>query len=136
MIRRNDWQERLAEAVKHTQIVPFSYGVHDCCMWAAYCIDQMCDTDYVNQVVERLNYHSEAEANAVIANAGGLDNIVSEFLGEPIPGAFAAPGDVVLARNGDEKPIITVMVGHHLVGPGPDTVHHLPFSAAMKCWRV
>lgn len=96
----------------------------------------MCDTGYARQIVDRFNYSSRDGADAVIDSGGGLVHLISGFLGEPIRGAFAAPGDVVLARNGDGNPVVGLVVGHHVIGPGPEGLVSLPVSAIALCWRV
>lgn len=134
--RREDWQARLHECVEVARILPFKYGLHDCCLWAAHCIDAMCDTQYVRQVKERLNYNSKETADAVILSAGGLPRLVSEFLGEPRRDAFAAPGDVVLTRGPDGEALIGVVVGHRIVAPGPSGVLSIPAAKTLLYWKV
>ena len=129
-----DWQERLAQVA--AQYRTFEYGENDCALFAFRCVDAMCGTDMVAQIRERFNYRDEESAEALIVAGGGLPRMIEEFLGAPIRAAFAAPGDLVLARNGDGKPIITVMIGHYLVAPHADGPLHLPYSAGLLCWRV
>jgi len=138
MTRREDWLDRLHHAVSIGTLVPFAYGVHDCVLWAAYCIDQMCDTTHVQRIGETFNYHDEDAANAVIMTGGGLAKLISEWLGgqEPISAKRAAPGDVVLARNEDGKPIVGIVLGHNIVVPGPTGVIAIPYSAGVLAWRV
>lgn len=136
MPRREDWQERLHGAVEMARGIPFRYGVHDCCLWAARCIDVMCDTRLTQQVVDRFNYTDKDGADAIIAAAGGLDKLLSSFLGEPVRGTYAAPGDVVLARDAEDAAFVGVIVGHHVIGPGPDGITILPHGSAILCWKV
>lgn len=133
--RRDDWMDRLVVAVKDANALPFRYGVHDCCLWAAHCVDRMCDTNIARSIIERFNYSDEQSANAIIAAAGGLKELVSEFLGDPIPSAFAAPGDIVIARNGDQA-LVAVVIGHNIIAPTSDGLTVLPFANGVLCWKV
>lgn len=134
--RREDWQTRLHGCVETARVIPFEYGLHDCCLWAAHCIDAMCDTQFARRVKERFNYSSEDSAQAVILAGGGLAKLITEFLGEPVRGVMAAPGDVVLARQDDDQPIVGVVVGHRVVAPGPHGIATLSMGRAVLCWRV
>lgn len=134
--RRSDWSVRLYAAVDQAMTLPFIYGVHDCCLWAARCVDVMCDTTFVRDIAERFNYRDADSANAVLEQGGGMLALVTEFLGEHSSPKYAAPGDVVLARNGDGLPIIGVIVGHSVVVPGERGAIVLPYDSAIVCWKV
>ena len=134
--RRSDWHARLHDAVEQSKIITFSYGLHDCCLWVARCVDVMCDTRFCAAIRERFNYRDEASATEVLNAGGGLPALVEEFLGPPTNPKLAAPGDVVLARNGDGLPILGIVVGHNIVVAGQSGVIALPPSAAVLCWKV
>ena len=134
--RRPDWMTRLQECVDNARLLPFVYGVHDCCLWAAHCVDAMCDTHLAVDVLDRLNYHDKESADAAIAAAGSLHELVSEFMGAPISAKFAAPGDMVVARDPAGLPIVAIVVGHTLVAPGEGGISVLPYSSAVLCWKV
>ena len=135
MKRRPDWMARLSESVEVAKLLPFQYGTHDCCLWAAHCVDVMCDTTFAKDIKERINYNSEETANAAITASGGLLALVTEFLGKPERAVWASPGDVVLARDG-EQTIVGIVVGHSIIVPTKMGLMPLPYGNAIVCWRI
>ena len=93
LTRRPDWMARLHSAVDTANLLPFSYGTHDCCLWAAHCVDAMCDTHVAADIKARFNYASEDAANAVI-EAGGSD---PKIITASAPLDVAAAGAVTAA---------------------------------------
>lgn len=136
MKRRDDWMQRLQECVAHARVTRFEYGSHDCCTWAAQCVDAMCGTHLLEDIHERYNYSTEDGALAICSAVGGLATLVGERLGAPQRASFAAPGDVVLARDGHERPIVGVVVGHQVVVPGDAGIVCLGFERIAICWKV
>lgn len=137
-MRRKDWMMRLADAVESVRALPFAYGLHDCCTFTAHCLDKMCDTDLMARMQSEDAYTDEEGAYARIAAAGGLQALITKYLGEPMPNAlFAAPGDVALAENGDGREIIGVIIGHQIIAPAaPRGVLALPIAQMRAAWKV
>jgi len=135
MQRRPDWMSRLMNSVETAKLLPFQYGVHDCCLWAAHCVDAMCDTTLAKDIKERINYNSEESANAAIESAGGLLALVTEFLGKPERAVWAASGDVVLARD-EGREIVGIVIGHSIIVPTKTGLMPLPYGDAVVCWRI
>lgn len=78
---------------------PFSWGEHDCCLFAADCVMAVCDFDPCLKI--RGRYHSKAGALRVLKNEfGNLQKGVSGFF-NTIPVEQARRGDVVMFE-GDE----------------------------------
>lgn len=136
MNRRVDWSMRLAEAVEDARILPFAYGVNDCCLWAAHCVDAMCDTSLASKIGSTFRYTNKEEADQAIADGGGLHALTERFLGKPVSARMAAPGDVVLARNGDGTVIIGICFGHAILAPGENGLLTLPYENGVMCWKV
>lgn len=134
-MRREDWSEKLAEQIKNIRGKNFEYGEHDCCLFVARCVDAMCDTDFEKRVKDKYAYQSEQEANQHIANDGGLIEMVNEFLGDPVPRAFAMPGDVVLLRdNGDA--VLGIVEAHNAVAASKGGFISVPLKYAVVAWRI
>lgn len=127
--------ERLQQCVENAKLLPFQYGVHDCCLWAAHCVDAMCDTQHAAAIKDRFNYADEAAADTVIEAGGGLLALVQSFLGKPENAVWAAPGDVVLVRN-EGRAITGVVVGHSVVAPSSTGLLVLPYGEIAVCWKV
>jgi hypothetical protein len=137
MARNSDWMDKLINAVETAQLIEFNYGVHDCCLWAAHCVDEMCGTEHVKAILERFHYTDEASADAILAAGGGLETLVTEFLGESVGRRMAAPGDVVLAKDMEDSYIIGVVVGHGVVAPAKGGgLVSLPYRSILKTWKV
>lgn len=135
--RKKDWQESLNSVVESHRNVPFEYGTLDCCLFAAKCLDSVYeDAHFEREVIERINYHSEDDANSAIASAGGLENLVCEFLGTPINPLLAQPGDVVLFYQDNGTQAVGVIVGHMIVASGKDGIRFDKVSKALSAWRV
>lgn len=136
MKRREDWMTQLYKCIDDARLLPFQYGLHDCCLWAAHCIDSMCDTSFVRDVQERLNYHSLEDATAAINAAGGFERLVNSFLGEAVSGKLAAPGDVVMAQDAEDRLVVGVVVGHQVMAPSVSGLLALPYSSVRACWKI
>jgi len=134
-MRRADWMERLQGCVENAKLLPFRYGVHDCCLWAARCVDEMCGTNHVYAIESRFNYSDEDSANAVIVAGKGLLALVDEFLGDHTGKQWAAPGDVVLVRNAG-RALVGIVVGHSVIAPSDHGLLVLPYDDIAVCWKV
>lgn len=137
MRRRTDWMTQLMAAVDTAQVLPFSYGLHDCCTFAAHCVDAMCDSEVLRKIQRTHPYRSETEAHEYIALHGGLVGLVSAYLGAALDNPlFAAPGDVVVARDVDNRELVGVVIGHNVVAPGQGGLRTLPVTHALAAWKV
>lgn len=96
MTRREDWLARLWETIEAWKDRPFEWGSADCCKFAAACVDAMTGETFA----ERLRYSTQTEALRWIAEAGSLQDAVSDHLGEPQLG-YPRRGDVVLLEGED-----------------------------------
>lgn len=76
-----DWQDR-----------PFRYGVADCCQFARQLVREMTGQDYGAE----WSYSSEAEAQAIIDRHGGLEPLISSYLGPAVDPSALRIGDLCL----------------------------------------
>lgn len=132
-MRRTDWLEKLLSSVEDWRKEPFEWGVNDCCMFAARCVDAMTDSDWVADL--QSCYSDEATARAYIAAEGSIEASVTKRLGEPVPRLQARRGDVCLveAETGQS---LAVCVGGSVVGPGLRKQYALPLSEVICAWRI
>ena len=136
MTRRDDWHAQLMNAVETAALLPFSYGLHDCCTFAAHCVDAMCGTELVSRMQRDNPYSDEASAYREIEREGGFAALVSKYLGASMPNPLlAAPGDIALCMNG-EREIVGVIVGHTIVAPGGGGLVSLPYDSMVAAWKV
>lgn len=135
-MRRPDWQPRMAQAIREMVQQPFVLGSNDCALGTARVLDAMCDSDYAEQVLRALTPFysgSERELTRFVAANGGLREIVTGFLGEPIPAGWAQAGDVALVRDYADQLVLGVHEGLQVVcaGVGP-----LPVARIVCAWAV
>lgn len=93
MTRFPDWQNRLAAYVEAIRAVPFSYGYHDCALFAAGAVEAMTGEDLSKKW---RGYRSLDDGIAKLRKAGirGQVDLAASLLPEVLPIA-AMPGDVV-----------------------------------------
>jgi hypothetical protein len=82
-----------------------------------------------------LTWETEAEAQAVLDAAGGLDALVTAKLGEPVPWGACGLGDLVTA---DIRGSVTLCVhdGAQLVAPAGVGLARVPWEFALHGWRL
>ncbi|WP_238149119.1 DUF6950 family protein [Arsenophonus endosymbiont of Aleurodicus floccissimus] len=91
-MRHPDWATRLPNTLRAAMSRPFSWGEHDCCLFAADCVIAVCDFDPCLEI--RGRYHSKAGALRVLSNEfGDLQQGVSRFF-NTVPVERAGRGDV------------------------------------------
>lgn len=134
-MRREDWHKRMQDAINTASLVPFQYGQHDCALFAAYVVDQMCDTNHVERLRREFIYQDGEQATAIIEGGGGLHKLASAWLGDPIPVTRAMMGDVALVRNNDTV-LLGIVEGHQVVAAGAQGVVPLPLHDAVVAWSI
>jgi len=132
-MRRVDWVSRLWDTMNVWHSANFDYGHHDCCLFAARCIDAITGTDREKELLTQ--YHDERTAMRFIAKSGGIVPAISERLGEPVDGYCARRGDVCLVptENGDG---VGVCVGTTVAVAAETGLEFYPLSTTIKHWRI
>jgi len=131
--RLPNWQTRLAALCAERQAAPFVWGTHDCCLWAADAVQALAGVDFAS--AWRGTYTSAAGAARLLAELGGVRAIASAALGDPVPVAFAAVGDVVLIEQ-DGRELLAVCNGGTALCVGPDGLAPVGMEAALAVWKV
>jgi hypothetical protein len=129
-----DWVARLNEAVSAASKRPFDYGSENCGLFAAQCIDAICEDSHR---AEELRTHlGSVEAAARFLNdEGGIEAAVTARLGTPLTWPNARRGDVCLMPTQD-GPGLGVCVGDTVAMMSPSGVSHLRIDKALRVWRV
>lgn len=133
-MRLHDWPERLSEVVAAARDRPFEYGTHDCCLFAADCIEAVTGRDLA--AVWRGQY-ATLEDGLKLAKARNLVQLAAKFF-KPIAPVFAHRGDIAVApigvlRRGKRELVMLVFDGVYLRGAaGMQVERHLATTA----WRV
>lgn len=120
----------LAALIEARQAAPFAWGRHDCVTFAAAAVRAQGGA----LKIPGRRWRSEAGAARALARAGGLEAAVDGVL-RRVPPAFAARGDVALV-DGARGPLLAVVEGQTLVGPGPRGLERLPREAMRAAWSA
>lgn len=131
-MRHLQWATRLPETLRAAMSRPFSWGEHDCCLFAADCAIAVCGVDIAEKV--RGRYKTKSDALRVLKTEfGDLETGLSSFFTKIEPDN-AARGDIVMF-NGDEGKTLGVLWAKKIwsvTEGGAMPVNHKP----IKAWRV
>ncbi|HEM6845362.1 TPA: hypothetical protein U2I45_001994 [Providencia rettgeri] len=131
-MRHSQWTIQLPETLRAAMSRPFSWGEHDCCLFAADCALAVCGIDIAEKV--RGRYKTKSGAMRVLKSEfGDLELGLSSFFIEIEPDK-AIRGDIVMF-NGDEGKTLGVLWAGKVWSVteyGVLPVNHQP----IKAWRV
>jgi len=128
-----EWLRRLNDLVAQRMSTPFEWGAHDCCLWAADCVQAVSGADPAASL--RGTYSTARQAMALVDELGGMAAI-GALCGAEIPPMGAGPGDVGLVANEDGRELLGVCMGTVWLVPGSDGMGAMAFGSAVKAWRV
>jgi hypothetical protein len=137
--RLADWPTRLSAYLDARAQEPFTWGTHDCCLFAAGAIEAITGTHPAPHMVG-------AYDSALGARDHGIRPSPTDpfgVLGWPaavglyeIPVTLAWRGDVVAVRAERSHLALGVMVGDLVAAPGATGLAYLPRGRALAAWRV
>lgn len=133
LARLPDWAPRLQQTIEAASGRLFSWGEHDCCLFAADCIQAMTGADLMAEF--RGQYDSAESAYRLIGRRG-LASHLSQRLGDALPALFAHRGDLMTATGEDGRPAVGICVGEKALFLGPAGLLSLPISDCLSTWRV
>jgi len=128
-----EWFEALDAYVGKCQALPFAWGSHDCCTFAADWVQIVRGND---PMADLRGIRTAREAAQALQEEAGILAAVTRRMGEPLPGTFAQVGDVALVVHGNDQRSMGVCVGPWLAAPGPLGLLMVPITAAEAAWRV
>jgi hypothetical protein len=131
-MRLADWQTRFSDFGKARASMPFAWGSNDCCSFAATAVEALTGR---NPMVGVEPYTSEIGAAKMIARAGGLRALASQYLGEPVSPLMAGVGDVVLVMN-EGREMLAICNGVNAMAPAESGMVALGMSAATAAWKI
>jgi hypothetical protein len=146
VIRYEDWHARLGAHIKAALKRPFSWGEHDCCLWACDGILAMTGVDPAAWF--RGRYSTKIGAYRALKQyaGGGLDETMTRVFGIcgalEIPVLTAGRGDCVLADVDDGSGARTAALG--LVGlsgraalfAGPSGLTKVLLRNCRRAWKI
>lgn len=96
-MRKEGWAELLATYIETAMAKEFAYGSHDCALFCADWIQIATGVDYAKDL---RGYGSVRQAYRIVAKFGSVKAMATALIGvEPIHGAWAQRGDIVLMDN-------------------------------------
>ena len=131
--RFEDWPRRLDAAIEGARKRPFSWGSHDCALFAADVVVALTGEDLA--AYGRGHYDSAETALRMISAGGGLAAIATKALGEPVPVPQARRGDVVL-RCGEHGPSLGICLGARCAFTGFEGLVFVPLNECEQAWHV
>lgn len=132
-MRHPDWLPRLREQIDAASARPFAWGEHDCCKFAARCVDAMTGSD----VLATLTYDDKPSALRFLATEGGLEAALTRRFGEPVPWARVQRGDLCLVPTEDGIGSVGVCVGAQVACVAESGgIHYVPTKAITAGWKV
>ena len=131
-MRQQNWAVALQNQITQFNDKPFAWGAHDCCTFAADCVQAMTGED--KMIKYRGGYTTELGANKKLKRAGGLEAAITAELGEPKKAVYAQRGDVVYFHSlGDTAGIC---LGSKIAAPSLNGIVYTPMSEAILAWSV
>lgn len=131
--RLRDWQLRYAVLVRARMSAPMVWGQHDCCLWAADCVQAITGVDPAQQL--RGLYSTERDARRLMAQLGGMAAIATAALGKPVFACMASVGDIVLVTQAQQT-LLAVCNGGTLLVVGQDGLQTQFMPLQCKAWKV
>lgn len=131
-MRHPNWTTRLPETLQKAMQKPFSWGEHDCCLFAADCVIALCDFDPCEKV--RGRYKTRTGAMRVLKTEfGDIESALSNHFLE-IPVNQVIRGDIVMFDGDDGKTLGVIWANKvwAVTESGSMPVNHQP----IKAWRV
>lgn len=136
-MRLHDWPERLSETIAAARGTPFAYGAHDCCLFAADCIQAVTGVDVAADWRGR---YDTWDGGLKLAGVRTLPQLAAKFFQEVHP-VYAHRGDVGVApigelRRGQRTLMLVVFDGALVRGPALAGVEGLSRTVVTQAWRV
>jgi hypothetical protein len=136
--RLPDWQARWAALCADRQDTPFTWGVHDCCMWAADAVQALQGWDPAQEW--RGTYATALGAARLLADHGGVQGFATAALGVPVAPLWATVGDVVLIEQPEapegQRHLLALCNGASALAAGPHGLLAFGMGAATAAWKV
>ena len=133
-----EWEKRLAAYLAAASTRPFSWGYHDCVLFAAGWLREL---GYPDPLAPFEPWGSPLSAARAIRSAGGFGPAVAERMAAlgcvVIPPLTAQRGDIVLLQIDAHRQALGVVVGAQAAVPGVYSIQNIPLvSRAISGWRT
>lgn len=131
MKRRQDWAERLADFIESDHC--FDWETNNCAFFAADAIKAMTDVDLAKDF---RSINSKLALLKKLERLGGIENVISDCLGEPLPTLkLAGRGDIVLLPT-EFGVSVGVCIGKIVAAISEKGLLFYDKSLGLKAWKV
>lgn len=124
--------EAVKAAVRKFQDEPFAYGAFDCCEFVREVATLYRGRDPAPELI----YMSERDANYLIAEAGGLAELMTYVFGAPIEPDAAEVGDALLLKLPKTGAVMGVKVPDGALVPVKRGLLKVSLRYALEGWRI
>lgn len=135
MNRKSSWPEILSREIDKAADFKFSWGQHDCALFACNIVKAMTGEDPAKAF--RGQYNTEHGAREALREHGGgtLYRTAIKMFGAPTHAARAQRGDMVYLDKKQGGPALGICVGSHAAFAG-DGITFRPMTECKHSWRV
>jgi hypothetical protein len=131
-MKHPEWQIRLINVIRAAEERPFLWGQHDCCLFAAECVQAMCGEDFAAGL--RGTYSTANGAKRVLlTNGGSLEKVLAQHLDE-VPVKLAQRGDIAVVLSAGNR-CAGVVFGGAVFVPGDSGLVRMNVKP-LSVWRV
>ena len=144
MTRFYDWPEQMMKALTARRNMPFSWGSHDCALFACDIAQIICGIDFAAGL--RGRYETSLGAARVLKHfaGGGLEEAAERIASDSdcleITPLTAQRGDIILAEvlvsDGILRDSLGICLGEHIAFASERGFVQLPLTSARRAWRI
>lgn len=128
-MRKENWLECLNSYLDSVYDKPFKWGSHDCCHFAAACVETITDQNPM-----KFKYKTKTGALRLIKKIP-LDKRLEKIFGKPMAVASAKRGDIMY-HIFDDWPCVGVCIGQDALFVGEDGSEGLITVATLECEKA
>lgn len=133
-------EKRLRPVIEAYRNTAFTWGLHDCALFAARCVDAQIGTRFESNIQRDYAYEGPVSAVRLVKEAGGWETIIGRYMGASVsPEDLEILGDVVLARAHapfERTALLGIRDEELIVVPGTLKLEWLPMSHAICGWKL
>jgi hypothetical protein len=134
-MKRTDWLAQLLQQIEAANKRTFAWGDHDCCLFAARCVDAMRGSEFAEEL--RLAYSDQASALAFVSSEGGLEAALTARFGESFPWWKAHRGDLCLVNTPDGIGSVGICMGPTIACVSETKgLTYVKIDKAARCWET
>ena len=146
MLRRlPNWPSLLDAYIDSQRQTPFEWGVHDCCLFAANCIQAITGIDVAPKWRKAYQSKDAAIHLANIFSQGGIKQVIKDIAEVhhcvSIAPMLAQRGDIIMFPGEHVGVTLGVVLDQRLVAPGTKGLEFLPIAkvwhpSTTKAWKI